>query len=260
MRACVLLGPFLFASCLARPVFEPVGGFELGPSPAREAWRELAPEELADELRAARSALAQLSGYGATLETRERIGDELFPRRELRLTLRHAPFSVAVETLAPESEHGQRVWFDASANDGELLAETPGFLGKLVGRLSLDPEGDLAMKNRRHPITDIGLLRLLEQIERGFAPTLEQREPPRLRAAECVLAGRPGRLVEAVVRREAPDASLLYRLGFQQETRLLLYYGVAEIYPEGPALVEEYAYRDVVPTPELDDEDFRPPR
>lgn len=245
--------------CLSRPALDPVGGFELSPTPDREEWSELGPLDLRTVLRTARSALAPLQQYTATLETRERLEDDLFPRRVMHLQLREEPFSVAIETSEPESESGQRVWFDESENDGELLAETPGFLGTLVGVLSLDPEGDLAMENRRHPITDIGLERLLAQVEVGFAPSLEAREVPRVRVAELDLGGRPVRLVEALVRRELPDASLLYRLGFERSSGLLLYYGLAELFPDGPALVEEYLYREVAPAT-LTDADFRPAR
>lgn len=259
MRWSLLLAPTL-AACLSRPAFDPVGGFELSPSPPRAEWHELKPAEVRAELEAARTELTRLAAYRATLETRERIGDELFPRRVMHVKLAQAPFRVAVETAAPESERGQRVWFDERKNDGELLAETPGFLGKLVGRVTLDPEGDLAMENRRHPLTDIGLVRLLEQVEEGLGPALARRLPPRLRACAAELGGASVLLVEALVDGEPPDPALLHRMAFARGSGLLLYYGLAELYPEGPALIEEYLYRDVVAAPELTDADFQPPR
>jgi hypothetical protein len=258
MRWCSVL--LLLASCRSQPVFDPVGGFEISPSPAREAWSELELEALRAELETAQAALASLPAYRATLETRERIGDELFPRRVMHVKLAEAPFRVTVETSAPASEAGQRVWFDERKNDGELVAETPGFLGKLVGHVSLDPEGDLAMENRRHPLTDIGLVRLLEQVEESLDPALSRRQPPRVRGVECELGGEPVRLLEALVDGEAPDPALLYRLAFARDSRLLVYTGIAQLFPEGPALLEEYLYRDVVAAPELTDADFEPER
>jgi hypothetical protein len=258
MRSATLIGAWLLAGCLTRPLFDPVGGFELVHASQSSGWSEESPRAFEGWLAEARRGLATLPVYTAVLETRERIEDELFPRRLLALKLRQEPFGVAVETLEPESERGQRVWFDERKNDGELLAETPGFLGGLVGRVSLDPRSDLALRNRRHALTDIGLARLLAQVEAGFVPTLSMPVLPRIRAMEIELEGRAVRLVEALVPREVPDASLLHRFGFDREHALLTYYGLAELLPDGPALIEEYRYRDLVAAPELGDEDFMP--
>jgi hypothetical protein len=260
MASRAWLAPLLaLPACRAAPAWEPVGGFELVPRPEAATWRELEPQELERLLAAAHRAAAALRGYSAVLETRERIEDQLFPRRILRVRVRHEPFSVTMETLAPESEAGQRVWWDESWNDGELVAETPGFIGRLVGRVSLDPEGDLALENRRHPITDTGLVRLVEQIEEAFSPALALRPPPRIRAAPILLDGRPGELVEALVPGESPDPALVHRFGLDAATGLLCYYGRAELHPDGPALDEEYLYRALQPNPTLGEAEFRPP-
>lgn len=247
----------LLLGCRAAPAWEPIGGFELVPS-TRESWTELAPRELEGRIGAAHARLSAIPDYTAVLETRERIEDDLYPRRVMRVKVRHQPFGVAVETDEPANEKGQRVWYEAGWNHGELLAETPGFLGSLVGRLSLDPEGDLALENRRHPLTDIGLLRLVEQVEESFAPALAASRGARVRATEMELGGRPGTLIEATLPRELPDAALLYRFGFDGESGLLVYYGMAELRPDGPALVEEYLYRDLQLAAGLGDADFRP--
>ena len=245
------------ASCLSRPAFEPIGGFELIDAEKGAAWSELEAGKLAGQLSAARTALRGLHDYEVTLETSERIGDELFPRRVMAVKVRHAPFSVFIETLEPPSEKGQRVWYDESWNHAEILAETPGFLGALVGRLSLDPEGDLALKNRRHPITSTGLLRLVELVDEVFVPELARARSIRARETEFVVGGRVLRLVDALVPRELPDPPLLYRFGF--DSGLLTYYGLAELFPDGAAVVEEYLYLDLRKNLGLTDTDFRPP-
>ncbi len=255
-RALFGLVPLL-AGCLASPALEPLSGFELATASAEADWRALAPDELTAWLAEARARLAPLADYRAVLETRERIGEELFPRRVLHVALRHEPFSVAIETVEPAAERGQRVWFEA--DEGEIVAETPGLLGRLVGRVSLDPEGDLAMRNRRHPITDTGLLRLLEQVEEALAPALARTPAPQLRWAPAVLGARPVRLVEAELTRDPPEVALGYRLGFDVESGLLVSFGMAELCADGPALVEEYLYRDLEPNLGLSDADFQPP-
>ncbi len=246
------------AGCLASPRLEPLRGFELVDTPGPGAWSTLAQDGFERWLHEARARLVPIADYRAVLATRERIGDELFPRRVLRVALRHAPFAVAIETDEPPAERGQRVWFDEAWNDGELVAETPGFLGRLVGRVSLDPRGALALRNRRHPLTDIGLQRLCEQIEEQFEPALAAGAA-RLRWAATTLGGRPARLVEAELARTAPEPALGYRFGFDSQNGLLVYYAAAELGPDGPALLEEYLYTELQLDPGLTDADFRPP-
>lgn len=253
MRALLL---FVFlAACRAAPAWEPLGGFEL--APATGPWRGLEPRELERWLAGARAGLAPIRDYTATLETRERIGDELHPRRVLLVKLREQPFAAAAESLEPSSEAGQRVWYDG-AKGRKLLAETPGLLGKLVGRVALDPTGALALENRRHPITDLGLTRLLEQVEAELVPALARRSPPRLRTTEALLGSTRLLVVDALVPREPPDPPLVHRLGFEADSGLLSYYGQAELLPDGLALVEEYAYGDLSLNPGLGEECFRP--
>jgi hypothetical protein len=151
------------------------------------------------------------------------------------------------------------VWYDAAADEPALIAETPGLLGALIGRVALDPEGDLAMQNRRHPITDIGLRRLLEQVEHELGPTLARLPALRLAAWPVEIDARPARLVEAELARAAPAPPLVHRLGFDAASGLLVYYGLAELAPSGPELVEEYLYRALEPNAGLGPAEFAPP-
>lgn len=150
------------------------------------------------------------------------------------------------------------MWYDETQGRGKMLAETPGLVGSIVGRVSIDPRGDLAMENRRHPLTDLGLVRLLEQVETNLTPLLMSARPPRARVAEIAEGGGELRLVDLLVPQEPPDPPLVHRLGFEAATGLLTYYGQAELLPEGIALLEEYYYRDLRPNLGLGAADFRP--
>lgn len=253
MRSLVLC-VLLTTACRAAPAWEALSGFEL--LAADGPRRDLEPGELQGWLATARAQLAPVRAHAATLETRERIGDELHPRRVLLVKVRERPFAAAIETLAPPNEAGQRVWYD-EAKGKKILAETPGLLGRLVGRVSLDPRGDRAMENRRHPITDTGLWRLLEQVETQLQPELARRAPPRLRATDAD-GDTPLRLVDALVPSEPPDPPVVHRLGFEAGSGLLTYYGQAELLPDGLALLEEYWYRELRLDPGLTDADFAP--
>ena len=243
-------------ACRAAPVMEPIGSFTLAPASAHE-WREASVAELEGWMVAAEKAVGGLRDYRATLESSERIEDELFPRRVMTVWVLHEPLHVAIVTHEPESERGQKVWYEGE--ERELVAETPGFLGTLVGRVSLDPEGDLAMQNRRHPITDIGLARMVEQMRAALEPVLALSTTLRIRSGEARLAERDVRLVEVLVPAiEAHETALVYRFAFDRELGLLIYYGQAELTSEGPAVLEEYLYREITPNLGLDEDDFAP--
>src|SRR5439155_11233460 len=85
-----------------------------------------------------------------------RIGTELGPYKSLRLKVRQRPFSVYAYFDAPQDLRGQEVIYVAGQNGGNLLAHGVG-LKALVGTVSLDPRGVLALQGSRHPITEIGL-------------------------------------------------------------------------------------------------------
>lgn len=258
MPAPSLVALLLFLGCRAAPVMEPVGGFTLGVV-ERRAWDDFGVAEFEGWMAAAEAAVAGLADYRATLEASERIEDELFPRRVMTVWVLREPFRVAIMTHAPPSEEGQKVWYDG--DEQELVAETPGFLGSLVGQVTLDPEGDLAMQNRRHPITDIGLARMVEQMREAMTPVLAARTPPRIRAGEGELAGRAVRLVEVLVPTlERGESALVHRFAFDRESGLVTYYGQAELTSEGPAVLEEYLYRELETNLGLDADDFTPGR
>lgn len=256
MRLTLPLGAFLLAGCLSRPAMQPVGGFTLGVA-ATASWEEASTGDFEEWMRTAETAAQELRDYRATLESSERIEEELFPLRVMTVWVLHEPLRVAIVTHAPESERGQKVWYDGE--ERELVAETPGFLGALVGRVTLDPEGDLAMKDRRHPITDIGLLRMVEQMRAAMEPVLALPNPPRIRHGEARLAERDVRLVEVLVPAiEAHETALVHRFAFERERGLVTYYGLAELTSEGPAVLEEYLYREIAPNLGLDADDFTP--
>jgi hypothetical protein len=258
-RILVLL--VLTSGCRSAPAWEPISGFELVERSEVSGWSELTPAGFQLLLANARGAVTALEDYAATLETRERIEHELFPRRELLVKIRQQPFSVAAETLQPESEAGQRIWFDETWNGAKLMAETPGFLGRLIGKTSHHPLSGLAMKHRRHPITDIGLLRLIEQIDEQLGPALARTPPPRLRIGASSIGARPVQVVEILVPgEEYPQPALVYHCGFDDESKLMTYYGQAQLLPDGPALLEEYLYSELRTNIGLEDSDFRPPK
>jgi hypothetical protein len=108
--------------------------------------------------------LERVEDYSCTLVKRERVGDELLDHQYMFLKVRHRPFSVYVYFTAPDDLRGREAIYVHGRNDGKMWAHTTGFQDRLVGTLSLEPTGALAMRGNRYPITEIGLLNLVRKL------------------------------------------------------------------------------------------------
>lgn len=132
----------------------------LGPGQAGE-------HPLTPALRWARSGLAnieKLSDYSATVVKRERINGTLNEYDYLFLKVRHRPFSVYLYFLAPAAIKGQEVIYIEGQNNGNMWAHTVGFRDTLVGTVSIKPDGVIAMRGQRYPLTEIGIYNLTKRL------------------------------------------------------------------------------------------------
>lgn len=132
-------------------------------------------------LQLARDALENMHlnvrDYTAVLEKQERVGGQLKDPVQIELKVMHADPDQPLDEefklhayfhfIAPEGVAGREViWVDGE-NDGKLIAHDTGFRGLI--RVSLDPEGLLAMIDNRYPANRVGLENLLRKlIEKGL--------------------------------------------------------------------------------------------
>jgi hypothetical protein len=78
------------------------------------------------------------------------------------------PLSVYLNFLKPATVQGREVIFVENQNDGNLIAHEGGFKGKFLPTVTIPPDGMLAMRGQRYPMTDIGVENLIVKlIERG---------------------------------------------------------------------------------------------
>jgi len=126
---------------------------------------EEAPSEhpLVPALRAAarsRDRLDSVKDYRATFVKSELIGRRVMNSR-MKLKLREKPFSVYMKFLDPHA--GREVLYVSNRNGGKLLVHEVG-LASLVGTISLDPNGKLAMEENRYPLTMVGMRTMVDTI------------------------------------------------------------------------------------------------
>ena len=145
-----------------------LGGWSLvtrAAEPQIAARIEQAPQAhpLVPALRMVADSLAEMervADYQATLVKNELVGAEMVSGK-MELKYRESPRSVYLKFIEPHA--GREVIYRPDRNDGKLLVHDVG-LASLVGTVALDPTGKLAMEENRHPVSSIGLKRMLEMI------------------------------------------------------------------------------------------------
>ncbi len=233
---------------------------------------ETGQSTLVDVLVLAKEILGEMEAnvvdYQATLVKRERINGTLGPESSLQVKIRNADedresnpgLSVYLKFLEPSAAAGREVIWHERLRDGKLVAHEGGFRGFL--RVTLNPTGRLAMLGNKYPITEIGLIKLLEKlIEKG------ERDQHMSSAAVTIddtqsIDGRPCRMIE--VRHPKPEGEIDFHIAqifIDLEKRIPVRYA-AYMWPETegsePPLEEEYTYFDVELNVGLTDADFDP--
>jgi hypothetical protein len=180
----------------------------------------------------------------------------------LRGNTEHAPMRVYLSFQAPESLMGREVIWAEDLHDGKMAVHEVGFLLSLK-TIWLDPNGMIAMQGQRYPISEIGMVRLVEKlIERGE----RDRDNPDISVTvsrDHMLGDTPAQLIQ--VRRAKPssdkDDFSLAEIVIDQERQLILKYrsfGWPDTEGSDPPLIESYFYDDVQTNIGLSEADFDP--
>ncbi len=195
-----------------------------------------------------------VTDYTCTFYKQERIDDDLQKAETMAMKFREQPFSVYLKWTGSASK-GQEALIVKGKYGDKVVVHPSGLLGVLFRKVSLDPEGKLAMRHSRRPISYAGMANMIH-----------------LAIGQCELA------------KAAGDLSIEY-LGIRQEARRDTYV-FNRILPDGKGypchqlfifidrelllpvrteaylwdgrLLSDYRYTDIVLNPGLTDTDFDP--
>lgn len=225
-----------------------------------------------DVLRIAEDTLAHmrtnLDGYEAIMVKQETIDGTLTEATEMTMKVqcRHRggrvddsePMRVYLRFNQPASVAGREVIWAEDLYDGKLVVHEAGVMGFLT--VYLDPTGMLAMQGQRHPITEIGLTKLVQKlIERGEA----DRNNPDVSVTitkNLVLDDHPCELI--AVSRTKPtgmeDDFSRAEICFDKDRQIPLRYTAYGWAQDGGAapLLESYTYTKVDTNVRLSEADF----
>ncbi len=110
-----------------------------------------------------RPDIEKIKDYTAVLTKQETIDGEVQEAQVMDVKVRHEPFSVYVKLRWPRSLAGQEAIYIRGQNDDKVLAHGTG-LQKRLGTLKLDPSGFVTMRGNKYPITEMGLLNLIDKL------------------------------------------------------------------------------------------------
>jgi outer membrane lipoprotein-sorting protein len=218
---------------------------------ASVACGEASRAEFVRLLKEMNQAYAQVDHYTATFLSQERVDGELGPMQRLVLKFKK-PFKVYLRWLTGKHE-GRQALYPAGVDGNELWVRLPMLVGAVT--VSLDPQGPRARKGSRHPITDVGIGRLLDFISDNAERGLQRGELTIEDGGQHATFDRPTR--RFILHFPSDPAKGYYcmtaLIDVDREHRLPIY---ADIFDWDGQLIERYGYVDLRLNPGLTDADF----
>ncbi|MCG6155575.1 DUF1571 domain-containing protein [Rubinisphaera margarita] len=138
---------------------------------------QLALKKAIDMLHVGVDRLDNVDNYSFVFDRQERIDGELRENQQIQVKLRHAPFSVYMQWLT--GDRGRELLYTENQNENRMLVKLGGLKGRFIPTLKLDPNGDQAKSESRHPITQAGLVNLAREIIKNRRNDLEAAQTPR---------------------------------------------------------------------------------
>jgi hypothetical protein len=133
--------------------------------------------------------------YSATLVKQERVDGELAEHQHIFLKVRHEPFSVYMSFLKPFQ--GREVLYVAGQNNNEMVVLEAG-LKRMLGKINLAPNGMVAMRGQKHPITKVGIRNLTAEMIRKFEADTRYAESEVTTNEGTKINGRPTTMIQVV--------------------------------------------------------------
>ena len=201
---------------------------------------------------------ANIHDYSAMLYKQERVNGVLLGREVAYIKVRHQPFGVYMFFLEPHK--GRECLYNSplDGTKGKLIAMDCGWKRK-IGKLELDPEGNLAMKGQKYPIMKLGIRMLTQELIDVASNDIKFGEC-QVRTMASKINGRPVTLIEVV--HPTPRQNFRFHkaeLFVDNELQLPIRYA-AYMWPEKPGdpppLEESYTYLNLKVNNGFGDTDF----
>jgi hypothetical protein len=198
------------------------------------------------------AAYARVQSYTARFVRQEVVDGTLRPREEALLKFQR-PGRIYLRWTAGRPA-GREILFVPGQNGDRMLVREPGLLASLA-TIVMAPDSPRVLEESRHPVTDIGIGRLISLIldnarRAAAAGELEARDLGASTGPEG-----PGRSVEVLLPTRADKGYYCHRLALVigESSGLPVR---AVVYDWADRMVAEYAYLDLKLDPSLEARDF----
>jgi Protein of unknown function (DUF1571) len=205
---------------------------------------------LAPVLRVCKASLEEIDrnvrDYSCTLVKRERVNGEMGEHQHIFLKVRHEPFSVYMNFLKPFQ--GREVVYVDGQYNNELVVLEAGWKRSVLGKMNLDPNGAVAMRGQKHPITKVGIRNLTAELIRRMQDDTKYAECEVVTKEEKIGA-RPATMVQVIhpIPRQNFDAHIA-RVFFDNELGIPIHYD-SFLWPRQPGgqppLEESFTYTNL---------------
>ncbi len=211
--------------------------------------------ELLRYIERAEQRYADVQGYTALMVTRERVNGVLEPENNVVLLKFQRPFKVYMKWLEGPTK-GREGLYVAGSHKGKFLVIEPGGIRRFF-TAALEPTDPRVMEVSRHPVTDVGIGRVLEIVGENVRRAMKLKVAKLIDRGPAEVGGRRVREIEGILPANAAAEYYCHRviLSFDEENQLPIR---IVVYDEENRLVEDYAYTQLQINPDLSDKDFDP--
>jgi hypothetical protein len=183
--------------------------------------------------------------YTCTLVKQEDVGGVLGDQQHIMMKVRNQPFSVYMVFLKPFQ--GREVLFVDGVNNNEMTVLEAGWKRNL-GKMNLDPNGMVAMRGQRHPITDVGLRNLTARLVAAKTAELQFGEVNVITNPNSKIGSRSATMIQIVHPTQKKEfATHIQRIFLDNELRVPIHYD-AYLWPapgQSPPLDASYTYANL---------------
>jgi outer membrane lipoprotein-sorting protein len=204
-------------------------------------------------IREAESILAQVESYTAIFHKQERVKGWLKTKEMVHLKFKK-PFKVYMKWIEDPGK-GREILYIDGWNNNRILLRDPGFMGVVI--MNLRPQGPIAMKGSRHPITEVGLGHLVKMFRDNIRRGLWSGELECRRGKEGRVYGRRIQSLELIFPKESRNGYYCYRsvVSLDIEKRVPIR---VQVFDWEDRLIEDYGYEDLTLNAGLSDAEFDP--
>jgi len=219
---------------------------------------EMAKLAAANPLEFMRAALnwadEKVTDYTCQFQKQEKIGGEIRKTETMQMKFRANVFGVYLKWIEEPSK-GQEAIYVAGQNKNQAVVHPSGFLGFLFRKVLLDPQGKVAMKHSRRPVTMAGMANMIRLVVDQCDVAKANGDLTLTFEGVRMESGRPTYVFERVLPQKNDYPCPILMIFVDQQYLVCVR---TDAYDWDGSLLSRYIYSDITINPGLADKDFDP--